>query len=718
MQSPEPLANNGIAVIPPPELTGRPQDPMRAFRIIIVSFAFASLVPVIRADDGRQLTKIDSGWRFLAADDAHAQDAAFDDSSWQAVDLPHTWNGLDGQDGGGNYRRGAGWYRRHLAVDASLAGRRLYLQFDGASLMADVYVNGVHLGNHKGGFARFRFDATGILKPGSDNTIAVRTDNSDLGIPPAAADFTLFGGLYRDVWLLSTDPVQISTTDLASQGVFIEQQDVNTASASILVRAELENHGGAPRAVDVHVAVIDARGKPVPGADATFRTQLAPNASSEVLKPLKIANPHLWQGRADPYLYSVRIELRPVAANGAAGSLSDAVQEPLGLRSFRVDPDKGFFLNGTHVNLVGFNRHQDWPDKGWAINDEEEAVDFDLMLEAGATAVRASHYQQSQSWYDRCDRAGIAVWAEIPSWQKVLGTPEYTESGKQQLRELIRQNFNHPSIFFWGVGNETYTPAAEAAILAFNPVVHEEDPGRLSTYASNHDSADPKNWHTDVVAFNRYDGWYNRQLSDFAPWLDKAHAEHPKSAFGMSEFGAGGSIFQHAENPAKPDPRGAFHPEEYQNLYHEAYWAAIKARPYVWGTFIWCLHDFASDGRNEGDHPGRNDKGLVTYERKVKKDAFFFYKANWSTDPVVHVTSCRFTERTDPVTEVKVYSNAPSVELEVDGKALGARADPSGDHIFRWPGVRLSPGQNTVTARARFGASEVTDSCVWTLKGP
>src|ERR1700679_1228705 len=252
---------------------------MRAFRILIGAVALASLQAVTRADDGRRLTKIDSGWRFLAADDAHAQDVAFDDSAWQTVDLPHTWNGLDGQDGGDNYRRGAGWYRRHLAVDASMAGRRLYLQFDGASLMADVYVNGVHLGTHKGGFARFRFDATEVLKPGSDNVIGVRTDNSDLGIPPAASDFTLFGGLYRDVWLLSTDPVQISTTDLGSQGVFIEQHDVGAASAGLLVRAELENHGAAPRAVDVHVQVADARGMPVPEADATFRTQLAPNAS-------------------------------------------------------------------------------------------------------------------------------------------------------------------------------------------------------------------------------------------------------------------------------------------------------------------------------------------------------------------------------------------------------------------------------------------------------
>ncbi|MFZ1056898.1 MAG: glycoside hydrolase family 2 TIM barrel-domain containing protein, partial [Opitutaceae bacterium] len=589
---------------------------------------------------------------------------------------------------------------------------------DGASLMADVYVNGVHLGNHKGGFARFRFDATGALRLGADNVIAVRVDNSDLGIPPAAADFTLFGGLYRDVSLLSTDPVQISTMDLGSPGVFAEAHDVSAESAHVIVRAEIENHTAMPREVDVEVSILDGARSAVPGADSTFRMHMAEHGSGEVLKPLVIARPRLWDGKADPYLYTVRVELRPVSPNGAKGALSDAVEQPLGIRSFSVDPDKGFILNGHYLDLYGFNRHQDWPDKGWAISEGEEAVDFDLMMESGATAVRVSHYQQSDSWYSRCDQAGIVAWAEIPSWQKVLATPEYLESAKQQLRELIRQNFNHPSICFWGVGNETYGPASDPTIVALNPVVHEEDPTRLSTYASNHNDADPKNWHTDVVAFNRYYGWYSGKLSEFAPWLDKTHADYPKARFGMSEFGAGASIFQHEDPPVAPKANGPYHPEEYQNLVHETYWAALKTRPYVWAKFIWCLHDFASDGRNEGDHPGRNDKGLVTYDRRVKKDAFFFYKANWSKEPVLHITSCRFTERTAPVTDIKVYSNATEVDLELNGKSLGARRDPSGDHIFRWQAIALSPGENRVSAKAHFGGNEMTDSCIWTLKAP
>ena len=303
-------------------------------------------------------------------------------------------------------------------------------------------------------------------------------------------------------------------------------------------------------------------------------------------------------------------------------------------------------------------------------------------------------------------------------WQRILDTPEFLDSAKEQLKEMILQEYNHPSICFWGVGNETGGAAAYKTIVELNPVVHLMDPTRLSTYASNHDNSDPKNWVTDVVAFNRYYGWYSGDVAQFAPWLDKTHADYPKARFGMSEFGAGASIVQHEANPGRPKPNGPYHPEEYQNLVHEAYWSALRTRPFVWCKFIWCLHDFASDGRNEGDHPGRNDKGLVTYDRKVKKDAFYFYKANWSEEPVLHLTSSRFTERADALTDVKAYSNASEVALELNGRTVGTLRDPTGQHIFRWTGVTLAPGENRVRVKAHFGTSEMTDSCIWTLKAP
>lgn len=674
--------------------------------------------PTLSAEDGRRLANLSPGWRFQLGDDPRAAEPAFDDRAWPAVTLPHTWNGLDGQDGGNDYHRGPGWYRRHLAPDRSFVGRRLYLVFDGACLQADVYLNGIHLGGHLGGFARFVVDATDAMHLGADNVLAVRVDNSNLGIPPTEADFTVCGGLYRAVWLLSTDPVQVSVADLGSPGVFIDQGGAGADGERLVVRAELENHSPLPRDVDVEMSVRDAAGRPVKAADATFRVHFDPHAATEVVKPVTVPHPHLWNGRKDPYLYTLRVELRPVKADGAPGPVADAVEQPLGIRSYAVDPDRGFLLNGTYLDLHGFDRHQDRIDKGWAISDADEAEDFGFVLEIGATAMRMSHYQQSDSWYSRCDRGGIIGWAEIPSWGLGRATPEYLENAKQQLRELIRQNYNHPSICFWGVGNETRGPAADTVAAELAQVAHEEDPGRLSTYASNHEDKDPKNWHTDVVAFNRYWGWYDGGWEQFAPWLDFTHATYPKARFGMSEYGAGGSIFQHAENPARPVARGAFHPEEYQAIYHEAYWEALKARPYVWGKFIWCLFDFASDGRNEGDHPGRNDKGLVTYDRKVRKDAFYYYQANWSEEPVLHVAAARFTARTAAGTEVKVYSNAPEVTLQVNGVSLGSRSDAGGSRIFRWPGVTLRPGENHVTATARRGGAELSDSCTWTLRAP
>ena len=684
--------------------------------LLLAATLSAACLAAGQGNDGRQLVSLNPAWKFLAADEARAPEPGFDDSSWESVALPHTWNALDGEDGGANYRRGPGWYRRHLPLDSSYKGRRLYLQFDGASLMADVYVNGVHLGTHKGGFARFRFDATAALRPGADNVIAVRVDNGQLGIPPTSADFTFFGGLYRGVWLLATDPVQVSAMDYGSPGVYLEQASVGPDSAKVMVRAEIENHHPFPQDIYVQVSVqedIGAHKRRMQGPPQ-FRTHLEPGESAEVTKLVTIEHPHLWNARTDPYLYSVRVTLSSLAPGGAPGDLLDAVEQPLGLRSFVVDPDKGFFLNGGYLDLRGFNVHQDWPDKGWAISDEEEGEDLGLMIDIGATAVRASHYQHSDSFYTGCDRLGIVVWAEIPFVNQALATPEFLENAKQQMRELIRQNFNHPSICFWGVGNETRGPD-DAVIAALAEEAKAEDPGRLSTYATNQDITLPKTRHTDVLALNRYEGWYYGNATDIVGLLDKWHADYPKERLGMSEFGAGASVIQHAENPARPDTKGPFHPEEYQSYYHEVYWSAFKARPYLWAKFIWCLHDFASDGRNEGDHPGRNDKGLVTYDRKTKKDAYYYYKANWSPEPVLHLNSSRFTSRTEALTDVRVYSNAPEVALSIGGVALGTRSDPEGSRVFVWKGVRLAPGENRVVATAKFGGSEASDACVWTL---
>ena len=653
---------------------------------------------------------LDPGWKFTEDDDSHMADPAFDDSSWRSVDLPHTWNARDGEDGGGDYRRGPGWYRRHLKLDPSLAGKRLYLQFDGASLMADVYVNGSRLGTHQGGFARFRFDATDALRAGQDNVIAVRVDNSNLGIPPISADFTFFGGLYRPVSLVATDQVQISTTNYGSSGVFLNQDKVTPERAEITVVSELENYEDKATEVDVETRISNPDGVML----QTFVTKrrIGAGDSLESRQSVAVTRPHLWNGRTDPYQYTVTVSLRT-----GKGRLRDAVSQPLGLRFFRVDPDEGFFLNGRHIDLHGVNRHQDRIDKGWAISEADEAEDFSLIHELACTAVRASHYEQTDSWYHRCDQSGIVVWAEIPFVNEARPNPEFLANAKQQLRELIRQNFNHPAICFWSVGNETRGDASDKVVAALAEVAHAEDPSRLSTYASDADDKDPKNWHTDVMAFNRYAGWYAGKFEDLPGILDGIHERHPKQAFGLSEFGAGASIAQHQVPPVQPKANHSpFHPEEYQALFHEQYWAALSARPYVWCKFVWCMFDFASDGRDEGDHPGRNDKGLVTYDRKTRKDAFYFYKANWTDDSVVHINSSRYNPRPPGPTEIKVYSNLPAIEVTLNGVSLGTVR--SEDHIFRWEAVKLAPGTNRVTATGQSGEVMVSDACTWECRDP
>jgi beta-galactosidase len=654
----------------------------------------------------RQRVDLNAGWSFLPGDEPLAIQRGFDDSHWQKVDLPHTWNAQDGQDGGANYRRGAGWYRRTLTLDRPLKARRLYLQFDGASLAADVYVNGRHLGTHVGGFARFRFDATEALEPGANNLIAVRVDNDKPGIAPTAADFTFFGGLYRGVSLLVTDRIHIAAMDHASPGVYLVQRQVTAQRAEVLSRVQIESHETRKESIEVRTLVFDAAGHEL--QTQTRVVALAAGGTQTIEQPLTIEHPHLWNGVADPYLYRVRVELR------AAGRVRDVVEQPLGLRYFRVDSNEGLFLNGKHLSLRGVNRHQDRIDKGWAIGAAEEAEDFALLQELGANAIRVSHYQQSDSWYERADRGGLVVWAEIPFVGEALSTPEFIDNAQQQLRELIRQNFNHPAIFFWGVGNETRNDAvADSAVSQLASLVRAEDPTRLSTYASDHPPEDPRNWHTTVTGWNKYFGWYYGDTPDLGPFLDSLHAAHPEARIGLSEYGAGASIHQHSESPSRQAITPAFHPEEYQNQFHEAYWRMLKVRPFVWGSFVWNLFDFASDGRNEGDTPGRNDKGLVTYDRKTRKDAYYFYKANWSADPVLYITSRRFSARREPVTEVKIYSNAPAVELFVNGASQGTQHGV--ERVFHWQGVKLAAGQNAIEARATIGTHAFRDACIWYL---
>ena len=548
------------------------------------------------------------------------------------------------------------------------------------------------------------------MTPGSDNVIAVMVSNASVSdVAPLNADFTFFGGLYRDVHVLITEPVHVDALDFASSGVYVSPTNVSATNATLGTGVRVRNDQTTAQAVTVDTVVVRA--------DGTIATRLSASSSVPANASLLLSastafpNPHLWNGVADPYLYTVYAEVR------VGGAVTDLVSVPLGFRFFSVDAAQGFSLNGQYLDLHGVNRHQDRLNMGWAITNAQHDEDMALIREMGATFVRLSHYEHADYFHDLADRAGIVLWAEIPLVNDITDSATFTANARQQLTELIRQNYNHPSVLMWGIGNEQRadnTPT-NTLLTALNTLAHQEDPGRLTTYAqccTSDTGGLPA--HTDIVGYNTYYGWYDAfgTADQFGAWADNLHATRPTWKIGISEYGAGAGITQHAANPTAPDPYGTPHPEEWQNLVHESHWKQMKTRRYLWAKTVWNMFDFAVDSRNEGDTPGRNDKGLVTYDRKTRKDAFFWYKANWSTTPFVYITSRRFNPRTTATTTVKVYSNMTSVSLQVNGTAIGTSA--GADRIFQWTNVALNTGTNTIVATGTTGTMTATDTVTWT----
>ncbi len=659
----------------------------------------------------RQDLPLDDHWRFQKGDDTNAAAVDFTDANWTEVSLPHCWGWQEAQVTN-EYYRGPGWYRRSLDLSPE-QGRRYFLRFEAAGTVADVYLNGRNLGEHRGGFGAFCYEITGGLNAAGKNTLAARVSNAgEPDIAPLSGDFCVFGGLYRPAHLLVTDEVCFTPLDHASAGVFWQQTQVSKSAATIDFTAEISN-GAKPDARRLLVAkILDAAGKIV-AAESQLVT-----VPGRVTPPfhvrLTLARPHLWNGRADPYLYHAVAELQ--TTNGV---VVDAVEQPLGLRFYRVDPDRGFFLNGEPYRLRGVCRHQDVWNKGWALSNADHERDVNLICELGANAVRCSHYQQSDYFYALCDRAGLLVWAEIPQVNQIAAEPAFAETSRNQLLDLIRQNFNHPAIFAWSLYNELQPGGADPHRLLqdLKILANGEDPTRPTIAASDHLKWPELPKIPDLIGWNKYPGWYFGTPASAGPLLDKLRYTSRHGGFCVSEYGAGANPFQHEVPPHQPKPGGQWHPEEWQCAVHEAAWAAIKARPFVWGSFLWNMFDFVVASRHEGGVISRNDKGLVTSDRQLKKDAFFFYQANWSDAPVLYLTSRRFTERTNALTAVKIYSNAKTVELKVNGHSLGQKSDAT-DDVFIWTDVRLTPGDNRIEAKARRAGQDLHDECVWHLTSP
>lgn len=667
---------------------------------LILALSVISLTGIAQ----RSKVNLNEGWKFRFGYE-------FDRNAGITVQIPHCWNALDGTRGTYEYHRGIGNYRKTVNIPVEWEGKRVFIKFEGANSICDFFLNGKYVGEHRGGYTAFVYDLTDLLEYGRENELLARVNNAEqLDVLPLVGDFNIGGGLYRDVYFIITDKACISPEDFASPGVYFAQKNVSEKSADIDLKVMLSNMSGTDRELTVRVSISDGT-KSVLSKDRKVSIAAGTRLTSETI-PFSISKPHLWNSRQDPFMYDAVVTLHE------NGKEIDRVQQHLGLRYFHFDADKGFFLNGEHLQLRGVCRHQERSDVGNALRPEHHEEDAQLIHEMGANALRGSHYPHATYFYDMLDRYGIVTWAEIPfvgpggyADTGFVGKENLKENARQQLNELIRQQYNHPGICVWGLFNELKAEGDDPTdfIKELNDLAHGLDPYRPTTAASFQYGV-PLNEVTDEIGFNRYDGWYGSTPKTLATFLDDYHAEHPDARLSISEYGAGASIYHQQDTLKQPVAASYWHPENWQTYYHMENWKIINERPFLWGTFIWAMFDFAAANRTEGDRPGINDKGIVTRDRKVCKDAYYFYQANWAEKPMVHIEGRRNTLRLHPETEVLVFSNTSSVTLSINGKAVGT-IEPDQYHICRFP-ITLDKGLNKITAVA----DGLEDRCEWTLQ--
>ena len=621
----------------------------------------------------RTVIDLNKGWVFEKTDrvpDSWPQDC-------ETIDLPHTWNNIDGQDGGGDYWRGKGAYTRRLDI-AKKADEAYFLEIKGCNSSADVYLNGAHLAHHDGGYSTFRVDLSSVLT-GGENLLTVIADNSESDrVYPQAADFTFYGGLYRDVSLIAVPQQHFELVKDGSPGIRVTPV---CKGADYEVTVDAWHNGSRVK------ITVDGQEQIVEGESCATAVFLLQNA-------------RLWDGLADPWLYEAKAQL----LDDNSGVL-DEVSTSFGCRAFRIDPREGFFLNGRSYPLRGVSRHQDRKGTGnaltWAMHEEDMAI----IREMGANSIRLAHYQHDQYFYDLCDQYGLVVWAEIPYISAHMeGGRENTLS---QMRELITQNYNHPSIVVWGLSNEITMQGGVTDSLQENhdtlqALVRRMDPHRLTVMAhvAMLDIDEPIVRFPDAAAYNVYFGWYSGELQDNEEFFDTFHAKYPDMPMGFSEYGCDTNPAYHTANPQRGD-----YTEEYQRVYHEYILDMIGRRPWLWCTYAWNMFDFAADGRDEGGTPGVNQKGLVTMDRKTRKDVYYLYKAYWSREPFVHLCGRRYVDRTEDVTDVTVYTNLGEAELYVDGalfekkrgeRIIRFRVPISGEHIME---ARSGDYRDAITIR-------------------
>lgn len=574
---------------------------------------------------------------------------------WEKVNLPHTWNGTDGQDGGNDYYRGTCYYVKQLSLADFGDEDEYYLQFDAVNSSAKVYFNGELIAQHDGGYSAFRAKLGNIQE---SNLLVVAADNSPNDyVYPQTADFTFYGGIYRSVKLIGVSKSHFDLDYFGAPGISVTPKVTGTGADvdAVAYVATDEN-------ASVRFEILD-KDEVIASAEV----------SGDYHANMHIDAVHLWNGVKDPYLYTLRAILL------VNGEEVDCVSCRFGCRSFKIDPNKGFILNGREYPLRGVSRHQDRPQIGNALLPQHHKEDIDLICEMGANTIRLAHYQHAQEFYDLCDERGLVVWAEIPYISNHL--PNARANTLSQMKELIYQNYNHPSIVVWGLSNEITmggksTPDMISNHKELNELAHSIDSTRLTTMATVTmcQPDDEINAISDVLSYNHYFGWYGGNVHMYGPWFDNFHKKFPNKAIGISEYGCE-ALNWHTSEPEQGD-----YTEEYQAYYHEELIKQISKRPYLWATHVWNMFDFAADARAEGGENGMNHKGLVTFDHKYKKDSFYAYKAWLSDEPLVHICGKRYVDRVEPVTKVTVYSNQPQVELFVNGESLGKQT--KGEYPF------------------------------------
>ena len=684
-------------------------------RVLSLTLLLACLGLMTMQAEGRKVESFNSGWSFkkAPAEKELAINAPKWDKGWSEVEIPHTWNAKDMQVQANSFYEGTAYYKKQYFFPAELKDKRVFLRFEGVGSCAEVFVNGMLATSHKGGYSAFACEISPLLKAGEENEIIVKADNKSRPdvIPVNHNLFGVYGGIYRPVWLVVTEPYNISVTDCASPGVYVTQKNVSKKQADVKVKVKLDNGTLQPVPVTLQNTIYDQEGKQVVTHSQSF--ELSAQGEQAYESSFTIKKPTLWQGRENPYLYKV------VSRLIKDGQVIDEMVQPLGLRKYEIVAGKGFYLNGEKYPMYGVTRHQDWWGLGSALKNENHDFDLATIMDVGATTVRFAHYQQSDYLYSRCDSLGLIIWAEIPFVNRVTG--QEAENCRNQLREMIRQSFNHPSIYVWGLHNEVYQPHQYTKELtqSLHDLAKTEDPDRYTVSVNGYGHMEhPVNLVADIQGMNRYFGWYEKKIQDIKPWVENLEKEYPHQKLMLTEYGADANLNHQTEYLGDAlNWTKEFYPETFATKTHEYQWSVIAAHPYIIASYLWNTFDFCAPMWVRGGVPARNMKGLVTFDRKIKKDSYFWYKANWSKEPVLYLTQRRNWDREKKETSVTVYSNIGTPKVYLNGKELtGIREGYTPVHYII-DNITLDMGKNIVKTVVVKDGKTYEDEIEWVYNG-